>query len=456
MAGWTTRRTAAGTLGLFAVAALSWAVSVRAQPPAPFPTAPSTPLAPQTDGEKLPPLVVEDPNVQPAQLTRPAGPAPGAPGPTSPARPVADPPAPLVRIQVRVAADAAPGDDVSYVITITNTSQADAHAVTVRNPIPEGAAEAVKAEPKPDEKLSTPQQLVWSFGTLKPGQTKTIELVLKPKPDAKEMKNLAYVKFEHGEQVVTRINKPALKVTKSAPKQTVRDEPYLVRVVVENTGKVPAENIRVVENVDRSAEVEAVTAGSKRTKPDENQWQWEFAKLMPGERKVIEYRITPKQAADAMSTTHVEAGKGVLEKAEARTQVLVPGLSVKLTGPTGVVAPGDAAKYEITIRNTGTLPSTNVRVAGSIPADCKPTMKTDGGQVYRDQIFWTVPKLEPGEAMTFRFALKANTTGRRVVVASATDARKLRAAEELATVFQGTAALVWETVPDPVALSVGR
>src|SRR5205807_1403810 len=34
--------------------------------------------------------------------------------------------------------------------------------------------------------------------------------------------------------------------------------------------------------------------------------------------------------------------------------------------------------------------------------------------------------------------------------------RKMRAAEEVATVFQGTAALVWETVPDPVALAAGR
>ena len=37
---------------------------------------------------------------------------------------------------------------------------------------------------------------------------------------------------------------------------------------------------RIVENVDRSAEVEAVTAGAKRTKADDNQWEWALPRLM--------------------------------------------------------------------------------------------------------------------------------------------------------------------------------
>ena len=404
--------------------------------------------------EAVPRLVVEDPAVEPAQFKAPA-PKTAAPVPP-PARPVADPPAPNVRIQVRVPADAPPGDDIKYVITVANVSQADAHQVTVRNPLPAGIDGVTKAEPKQDEKQSTPQQLVWAFGTLKAGQSKTIELLLKPKAGATEVKNLAYVRFEHGEAVVTKINRPAVKVAKTAPKQTVRDEAFTVRVLVENTGRVPAEKVRVVENVDRSAEVVAVTAGVKRTKPDDNQWEWEVGTLMPGERKVIEYRVTPRQAADALTTTNVSADKGVMEKAEARTEVLVPGLSVKLSGPPGVVSPGEAARYEVTVRNTGTLPSTNVRVTGTIPADCKPTMKTDGGQVGRDAVVWIVPKLDPGEARTFRYGLKAGTTGHRKVSAAATDARKLRAGNEVTTLFEGAAALVWETTPDPAALAVGR
>jgi uncharacterized repeat protein (TIGR01451 family) len=179
---------------------------------------------------------------------------------------------------------------------------------------------------------------------------------------------------------------------------------------------------------------------------------------MPGERKVFEYRVTPREAKDVYALTSLAAAKGLTDRAEARTQVLVPGLTVKLTGPspTAPINPGESAKYEITVRNTGTLPSTNVRVTGTLPTDCKPTKKTEGGQLYRDAIQWVIPRLEAGEAQAFRFEVKAGTTGRRVVVASAADARGQRAADEVATLFQGTAALVWESVPNPAALAAGK
>lgn len=457
MGAWTFGRAAGVSAGLVAAALATWA-AVSAQTPADPAFLPQLGETPANGSE--PPLLTpaDDSAVEQAQFTRPVVPAPGSIPPatgTPAARLVPDPPAPVVRVRVRVPADSPPGDDLKYIIAVQNTSQADAHQVAVRNPIPEGA-EYVKAEPKPDPKLTTEKQLYWTFGTLKPGEKKTIDLVLKPKDGAKEVKNLAYVRFEHGEAVTTRINRPAVKVTKAAPKESIRGEPFTVRVLVENTGKVPARQVRVVENVEPSAQVEAVTTGASRTKQGDNQWQWEVGTLMPGQRKIIEYRVTPGVTRDAFTTTNVSADKGVLERAKSRTLVHTPGLSVKLTGPGGPVSAGEAARYEIVVRNIGTLPSTGIQVTGTIPADCKPTMKTEGGQVYRDSVVWAVPRLEPGEARSFRFGLKASTTGRRVVVGSAADARKVRAADELATVFQGVAALVWETVPDPADLSVGR
>jgi uncharacterized repeat protein (TIGR01451 family) len=215
----------------------------------------------------------------------------------------------------------------------------------------------------------------------------------------------------------------------------------------------------VIENLPTSAEVESITAGGKKlAQPEGQQWMWEIAKLQPGERKVIEYRVTPREAKDVFTLTSVSGQRVVADTAaEARTQVLVPALELKLTGPTGVVNAGESAKYEIVVRNTGTLPSASLKVTGTLPADCKPSMKTDGGQVFRDSIVWQVPKLGPGEAQSFRFAIKASTTtGRHVVTASAIDARGTKAGQELATVFAGTAALVWETTFDTQTVQVGR
>jgi uncharacterized repeat protein (TIGR01451 family) len=405
--------------------------------------------------DQLPAITFEDANVQPAQYAVPAGLASPAP------RTIPDPPTPTVRIQVRVAADSPTGDDLKYAITVQNSSAADAHGVTVRNPLSDAILEPVKADPEWDKSRSTlaesgKKQLVWYFGTLGAGKSKTIELTLRPKPDASEVKNLAYVQFEHGEAVTTHLSKPTIKVSKTATKQAVRDEPYRVRVLLENTGKVVAESIRVTENVPASAEFEAITRGAKRTaQASGQQWIWEIPKLAPGEKKAIEFQVTARSESDALMLTNVSAAKGVDERAEARTQVLVPSIGVKLTGPVGVVSPGESAKYEITVRNTGTLASTGVKVTGTIPSDCKPTMKTEGGQMFRDVIQWTIPRLEPSEAQTFRFGMKAPTTGKRAVLASVSDSRGQRASDQQTTMFQGAAALAWESGPNPPALSVG-
>lgn len=460
MSRWKNIRVAA--VGGAAVAAV-WAVVALAAPAQNPPPPPQLdfnllPAVPAKEPEKLPLIDFTDANVEPAQFKEKA-PAKGGNLPRAAAN-VPDPAHPVVTIRVRVPADMMPGDDIKYVITVQNVSAADAHSVTVRNPLAPEVEAVVKAEPLADKPVQgdKPGQLVWTLGTLKAGATKTIELTLRHKPDVAELKNLAYVKFEHGQAVTTKIGKPTVKVTKTAPKQTVRDDTYTVRVQVENTGKVPAEGVRVLENLPASAEVEPITAGAKRVQQAEGQqWAWEIAKLQPGERKVIEYRVTAREAKDVFTLTSVTGQKLVPDKpAEARTQVLVPGLEVKLAGPTGVVNAGESAKYEIVVRNTGTLPSMNLKITGTIPADCKPTSKTDGGQLFRDSVVWQVPRLEPGEAQSFRYAVKASTTGRRVVVGSASDARGTRASQELATTFAGVAALAWETTFDPQTVAVGK
>ena len=90
------------------------------------------------------PSSIDDPNVVPAQRKEPVPPPTNPTGnsPTGvPARPVAgaggrpgadvaDPAHPVITIRVRVPADAAPGDDLKYIITVQNVSSvADAHAV---------------------------------------------------------------------------------------------------------------------------------------------------------------------------------------------------------------------------------------------------------------------------------------------------------------------------------------
>lgn len=389
-----------------------------------------------------------DPEVTPAQFTQPAAVVPAPPAVASGV--VSDPPTPMVRVQVRVPANVAPGKDLTYKLVVANTSRADAYHVAVRNPVP-ASVQFVRAEPKPDKVDAQPAQAVkevaWTLGTLRPGERREIELVLKPTAEAREVRNQAFVSFEHGQAVVTQINKPKLAVAKVAPKQAAQTDPIPVRVVIENKGRVPVSKVELVETVTKGFEFAADAEGEKGSGPEQRVWQ--LGTLRPGERKVVEYKLTAKEAAELLTTSAVKSQEiPEAERAESTTKVLTAGLALDLTGP-ATVGGGEPALYEIVARNTGTLPLTNVRVSGSLPGDCTLTKMTNGGQRYRDQVSWTVPQLKPGEAQSFRLGLKANTTGQRTVRAAARDARGLEKARELRTSFQGTALLQWHAELDP-------
>ena len=66
------------------------------------------------------------------------------------------PPAPTVKIMVRVPACAEPGGTIRYCICVENCSTAEAHHVIVKNALPENA-KFVKADPPPSPPTPLPK-----------------------------------------------------------------------------------------------------------------------------------------------------------------------------------------------------------------------------------------------------------------------------------------------------------
>ena len=115
---------------------------------------------------------------------------------------VADPATPTLSIRVRVNAVASSGQDLEYRIYVENHSQAAAHHVTVRDPVPANA-KFIRANPAPTQQ--TPE-LVWRLGTVQPGVCREILLVLQPTGEG-DVRNCARLQYEHGQCVVTRVTR---------------------------------------------------------------------------------------------------------------------------------------------------------------------------------------------------------------------------------------------------------
>ncbi len=435
----------------------------------------AVPLAPALPGEPI-----FDPNVVQGQQLLPPVAAPGGVQPTIPdsprvtaptgvvttpglaASPVSEPPPPTVRIQIQTPAHIAPGNPIPYKLIVVNSSAATAYRVKVRVPAPEGAATLTKVEPRPDnvKEFAVPapvgNELTWEFKSLGKGERKVIELEFTPQPGAKDVRARAYVSFEHGQEVVTQVEKPKLTVTKAATKAVARGEPVTVEVRVTNAGTMPIHKVRLVEQATGGFAFK--TGANAQTTQRTDQRAWDLGTLGRGQSKIVTYQLTGgrPQGGELITTSNAtSADGGIAETAEAKTRILVPDLGFTLNGPASVESRG-AAEYEAEVRNNGTLPLTNVVVSIPIPDDCLPTKVTKDAKRYPDRVSWTIPKMAPGEAHKFRLAVTANTSGKRVVRATARDqAGAVSAERDVATVFLGRADLRWE--PNvPALLAVGK
>jgi uncharacterized repeat protein (TIGR01451 family) len=212
--------------------------------------------------------------------------------------------------------------------------------------------------------------------------------------------------------------------------------------------------VRVVETVSTGFEFADNTDGEKTKEP--NQREWKFDAIRPGESKAVSYQLTSKQQGTLTALTVVAGADGTRADKDVKAEVRTPGLKVELATPRAVDA-AEPGLFRVTVSNAGTMTLQNVKVIAAFPTDCTVTKMTEGGKQYKDQVVWTIPKLAPGEAAKeFRFWLKAPAAGRKTVRATATDARGTTHATSGETVYQGTADLTWETIPDPARVAVGN
>jgi uncharacterized repeat protein (TIGR01451 family) len=365
------------------------------------------------------------------------------------------PPTPVVQLVVLVPQDAPPKTDITYTVKVSNTTAADAHRVKVRMPVPEGT-QFVKSEPKPDGDATKPNPaaLEWNFKTVEGNGTRTIQVTVRPQENAREVGARAYVSFEHGQQVKTRINAPKLKVRTDAPKQAVVGQSIPVRVTVTNDGRVPIQNVKLTENISAGFEFARETGGEATKNP--LQRVWEVGVLPPGGSRMVAFNVVAREVRELVVQSVVDGSHQAQVSDEAKTAVKEAKLKVELKGD-GLVEAGQDAHYEAVVSNTGTLPLTNVRVTAEVPVGCRATGMTNNGREGRDRIEWVIPKLPPNDRpYSVRWRLAAAESGRKSVRAAAVAAQGAEGSQVVETVFKGAAALHWDAAFDQPTVPVDR
>ena len=328
--------------------------------------------------------------------------------------PPVDPPVPVVKLKVRVAACAMAGQEIDYRILVENCSRAPAHHVLVRNPLPINAR-FVRATPPPAPPGEDPD-LVWVFGTLPPSACREICLVLIA-TDACDIKNCARVQFEHGQCVVTRIaNAPPiigeppvpaepkvvpksvepkeppkvsagptnLSVKITGPNRQYANLPAKYQITVTNTSDKVADNVVVSALLpEKSVMLELGEKGHMHF----GVAAWLVGNLAPGGSKTVQLTYKVSEAGEfCLKATAKCRETGTSSETQLCTTFEgVSALYLETRDTTDPIDVGGQTSYRVTLTNQGTAPLTNVRLEARVPPEMS-TYRTTGptGQLQRN------------------------------------------------------------------------
>jgi uncharacterized repeat protein (TIGR01451 family) len=144
---------------------------------------------------------------------------------------------------------------------------------------------------------------------------------------------------------------------------------------------------------------------------------WKIDTLAPGQRQALQLNATLQNPGVNQLRVSAEASGDLVEHTAATTNVeALADLKLEVSDPTGPVAIGEEAIYEIRIRNRGTTGASGVETVGFFSEGVEPVRAEGGnGRVAAGQVvFQPIPSLAAGSEVVLKIAARASKPGNHV------------------------------------------
>jgi hypothetical protein len=305
------------------------------------------------------------------------------------------------------------GSVASYAVLVANLGEAVVDRVHVNVHLPP-TAEPVQMHPRPVSREGT--SVRFEIGRLTPKTRQRIQIELLAKQRG-PMDLRAEAVFTAVASVATKVCLPELAMSVSGPEAVVIGDAATFKVVIENRGDGPAEEVTIAQADGDGPQ--AMTGAAH------------VGRLAPGEAREIYLSAMADRAGRFAARFIARAWGGLETRAQTVLLVAQPMLAMEASGPR-VCAVQSPEVFTLTVANPGDAPASNVEAVAAIPAGLhviafdRPVQFEASRRIVR----WRLPSLLPGARETLRLKAAALHADRFVLQTAAAADHNLRAEAE--------------------------
>ena len=331
------------------------------------------------------------------------------------------------------------GQECEFDLIVSNTGSGDAMDVVIDAYFP-AAVRLTKAAPKP---LASNDRLSWTFDKIAESEQHVIRLAMVPSQRG-DLNTRATARFTSVASNQFTVQEPMLKLAVTGPDEVIIGEPASQVVQVSNPGTGIAKKVEIEVRVPQGLE-----------HPRGERLLMEIGSLNPGEKRNVRLSLSARAGGKHDVQIMARAENGLRQLSTAKVNVIAPSLTLDVAGPS-LRYIGRSATYAVTVTNTGSAATNNVRVVHEIPAGFE-YHKADKGGKWEEAsrtINWFVGRLDAGESMKLQLHLTAKQLGDHAHKVRATSEHGAKTDAGIKTRIDGTASLILEIVDldDPVEI----
>lgn len=302
---------------------------------------------------------------------------------------------PLIGVAVAGPEKVEVGQQVAYVVRVSNPGTGVASNVVIQAAIPEGL------EHRGGSLLSI------EIGTLSPGESRQARLNLvavKGGPQELAVRAIADGGLSDETAADVNVAEPQLNIAIGGPMEQLSGRTADYSLKISNAGNVQSSNVRSKYRIPEGCEFISADRGGKYNKTDHS-IEWFVGTLQPGESSDFQMALKANVTGELLHQAGVVSEHGQVTMCDYATTVEgVAALDLKILSSSKALKKGDEVTWTVQISNNGSRPATSVGMSCELPSGIQ-LITADGPSEYIAEngvmVFRSIPSIDAGASVEF-------------------------------------------------------